>query len=57
MGGWNVRGDVKEAVGWIELVLRGAVWIRRDGEFPGGPVVKTLRFHCRGPRFDPSSGN
>ena len=24
--------------------------------FPGGPVVKTLGFHCRGHRFDPSSG-
>ena len=25
--------------------------------FPGGPVVKTLPFHCGGPRFDPWSGN
>ena len=25
--------------------------------FPGGPVVKTLHFHCRGHRFDPWSGN
>ena len=23
----------------------------------GGPVAKTLCFQCRGPRFDPSSGN
>ena len=22
-------------------------------DFPGGPVVKILRFHCRGHRFDP----
>ena len=22
-------------------------------DFPGGPVVKTLRFHCRGLKFDP----
>ena len=22
-------------------------------EFSGGPVVKTLRFHCRGHRFNP----
>ena len=21
-------------------------------DFPAGPVVRTLRFHCRGPRFD-----
>ena len=25
-------------------------------EFPGGPVVKTLCFHCRGPRFNPWLG-
>ena len=23
-----------------------------DEEFPGCPVVRTLRFHCRGPGFD-----
>ena len=28
-----------------------------DGDFPGGPVVKTLRSQCRGLGFDPSSGN
>ena len=22
-------------------------------EFPGGPVVRTPRFHCRGPEFNP----
>ena len=26
-------------------------------DFPGGPVVKTPSFQCRGPRFDPWSGN
>ena len=26
-------------------------------EFPGGPVVRSLWFHCRGHRFDPWSGN
>ena len=26
-------------------------------DFPGGPVVKTPRFHCRECGFDPSSGN
>ena len=26
-------------------------------DFPGGPVVKTLFFHCRGRQFDPWSGN
>ena len=28
-----------------------------NGEFPGGPVVRTLRFHCGGPGFDPWSKN
>ena len=26
-------------------------------DFPGGAVVKTLRSQCRGPGFDPWSGN
>ena len=26
-------------------------------DFPGGPVVKTLRFQCRGLGFDTQSGN
>ena len=26
-------------------------------EFPGGPVVRTPRFHYRGPRFNPWLGN
>ena len=26
-------------------------------EFPGSPVVRTQRFHCRGPRFNPWSRN
>ena len=27
------------------------------GDFPGGPVAETLCFQCKGPRFDPWSGN
>ena len=27
-----------------------------SGDFSGGPVVKTLSFHCRGHRFDPCWG-
>ena len=26
-------------------------------DFPGGPVVKTPHFQCKGHRFDPWSGN
>ena len=29
----------------------------RYQDFPGGPVVRTLCFHCQGPRFNPWSGN
>ena len=25
-------------------------------EFPGSPVVRTLRFHCRGPGLIPNGG-
>ena len=28
-----------------------------EGDFPGGPVAKTLRFQCRGPEFNAWSGN
>ena len=28
-----------------------------SGYFPGGPVVKTLHFHCKGHGFDPWLGN
>ena len=27
------------------------------GDFPGGPVAKTLHSQCMGPRFNPWSGN
>ena len=27
------------------------------GEFPGGPVVRMLLFHCQGPGFHPWLGN
>ena len=30
---------------------------KKYGAFPGGPVVKTPRFQCRGHRFDIWSGN
>ena len=30
---------------------------RTNRDFPGGPVGKTLHSQCRGPGFDPWSGN
>ena len=32
------------------------IMIRSSKDFPGGPVVKTPRFQCRGRGFDPWSG-
>ena len=34
-----------------QLGLESRFW-----DFPGGPVIKTLRFHCRGRGFDPRLG-
>ena len=31
--------------------------MRQERDFPGGPVVKTSRFRCRGHGFDPWLGN
>ena len=31
--------------------------IKTKQRLPGGTVVRTLCFHCQGPRFDPWSGN
>ena len=31
--------------------------IKLSGDFPGGPVAKPPRSQCRGPGFDPCSGN
>ena len=30
---------------------------KTSGDFPGGPAVKTPCSQCRGPGFDPWSGN
>ena len=32
-------------------------FLKRMGNFPGGPVVKTPSICCRGSRFNPWSGN
>ena len=29
---------------------------RNGGEFPGGPVIRTQHFHCRGPGLIPGWG-
>ena len=45
---WVQLGQVRE------LLLPSKYW---TGDFPGGPVVKTVCFHCRGHRFSPWLGN
>ena len=42
----------KQVVGEWEASLAGDRWDQKDptGDFPGGPVVKTPHFHCRGAR-------
>ena len=51
--GWLGRNKPAHP-GWRRKVLE-----RKEEPmgFPGGPVVKTLRFHCRGCGFDLWSGN
>ena len=41
---------------WRENLNGSAVFKPLVEDFPGGPVVKTLCFHCRGHGFDPWSG-
>ena len=31
--------------------------LQQQRDFPGGPVMKTLSFHCRAHEFNPWSGN
>ena len=65
----NKKKKKKKCLGLI-FALERSLWLLCEGptverqnkrqrwEFPGGPVVvRSLFFHRRGPRFDPSSGN
>ena len=45
------------AAGFGHFLARSKKTLRVSGGFPGGPVVKTLHSQCRGPGFDPWSGN
>ena len=51
--GWFYQA-VEKRLGscWHLMVLK-----TMSGDFPGGPVAKTLHSLCRGPVFDPWSGN
>ena len=41
-----------KACAYDQAIKKGRGW-----DFPGGPAVKTLCSQCRGPRFNPWSGN
>ena len=41
----------------VKWEMRGVYKIQNMGDFPGGPVAEALCFQCRGPGFDPWSGN
>ena len=41
----------------VSLRLAYRLSIKNNGDFPGGPVAKTPCSRCRGPGFDPWSGN
>ena len=45
----NLRG--------VKKISHRDIFKSQNWEFPGGPVVRTLRFHCGGPGFNPWSGN
>ena len=49
----TIRSGQGEAKGLREEAIQK---IRKQKTFPGGPVFKTLSFHCRGCRFDPCLG-
>ena len=53
LGNWKPINSCKQKEGMDIFV------VSRDhfGKFPSGPVVRTRCFHCRGPGFDPWSGN
>ena len=43
--------------GLVKMEEQKNIQSRIRREFPGGPVVRTQRFDCQGPGFNPWSGN
>ena len=57
MGSQRVEHHWDTELNWwvfIYIMLMGRYFVRKDAswELPGGPVVRTLFFYCRGLRFD-----
>ena len=58
----KVGVGAERRVSGLKLVVSGTVYRSNDRywapwDFPGGPVVRTPCSQCRGPGFDPWSGN
>ena len=58
---FNTGKVYKEIRGYTLFFFKGSHKTRTTvkktyRDFPGSPVVKTLRFHCRGRRFKPGWG-
>ena len=52
--GINSRlNDTEEWINELEDRLYKYILEKKTGEFSGGPVVRTLCFHCQGLGFDP----
>ena len=45
-----------EMTGSLGFALKYSARQLKEGDFPGGPVVKTLGFHCRGISSIPGRG-
>ena len=59
---WVCECLKEDCVQWIEMWMRSIFivyyWVKKPPQdFPGSPVVRTQHFHCRGPGFNPWSGN
>ena len=54
-GLWGERSWLERNI-WV-MSAYGQNLKQECREFPGGPVVRTRHFHCRGPEFNPSLGN
>ena len=68
-GSWGQRILTGKEWHWEDVSLQKRLWTRSGRfkssclqetmarDFPGGLIVKTPAFHCRGHRFDPWSRN
>ena len=51
-----IEGNLMKTTAEMTVIHQGCK-SRDTRAFPGSPAIKTSHFHCRGPGFDPCSGN